>query len=390
MAGFQFVHVETYGRASPKKAARVRWTIRDVIAEAAREAGACPHVAEPQPPVLLFGDAPADVERAVLAAAEATRDAAGRRHRRDAQLLLAGVASFPMRLKGASDAERQAYEAWERDTVAWLRATYGDHRLRSVLRHTDEAFGHIHWFAVPDLAVGERMDALHPGRLAIGEAKAAGVAGKGELDRLYRAAMRKFQDDYHAAVGIRHGLTRSGPNRRRLTRAEWHAERAAAERAAGMLQRASEATHREAELELAIQRLALDVADEGLRRRQAERERNDWCEAAKRLGDALAVEQQARRAAEDALVVERRRVEGLERMLEEAREIAGKIAAQAAAIVLALLDPFRYVMPTQCPDWLNPRDWIAAVARGRPGGSRSRISGPQELQTSRSAPTRER
>jgi len=55
MSGFQFVHVECYGRTAGKGKAGGR-TLRSVVEEAEREPQVCPHVDEPQPPNLLHAD----------------------------------------------------------------------------------------------------------------------------------------------------------------------------------------------------------------------------------------------------------------------------------------------------------------------------------------------
>ncbi|EGR3003614.1 hypothetical protein DMW06_25390 [Vibrio parahaemolyticus] len=46
--------------------------------------------------------------------------------------------------------------------------------------------------------------------------------------RLYKKAMRDFQDEYHDKVGEKCGLTRIGPSNRRLSRKEWVLEKSAA------------------------------------------------------------------------------------------------------------------------------------------------------------------
>ena len=65
----QFVRIQTYARVASKKAqqlenakaaakgktAKTVWNSSDVIAEALRDAGACGHVLEPQPPVFHYG-----------------------------------------------------------------------------------------------------------------------------------------------------------------------------------------------------------------------------------------------------------------------------------------------------------------------------------------------
>ena len=48
---------------------------------------------------------------------------------------------------------------------------------------------------------------------------------KGKAQNLaYVGAMQKLQDEFHNKVGIKTGLTRIGPGRRRLTRDAWQAE----------------------------------------------------------------------------------------------------------------------------------------------------------------------
>ena len=144
------------------------------------------------------------VEREGGVKSEDARDAAGRRLRKDAPVLLAGVATYPARSTGMSDGVRTDYLAWEVDTIAWLRQRYGD-RLQGVVRHEDEAFVHIHFLVVPDFESGERMEAIHPGRAAAKAAKDAKADAR-EQNRRYRAAMRSLQDDFFQAVSVRHGL----------------------------------------------------------------------------------------------------------------------------------------------------------------------------------------
>ena len=201
------------------------------MAELVRESGAHPHVAAPKPPQIVYGEHPNVVERAVLAAAEQAVDPIGRRMRKDGQVMVSGVASYPLRLARFTEKDWQAYLHWERDTIEWLRRQYGN-RLRCVIRHTDETYVHIHWLVVPDLVAGERIEAVDPGKRAIARAKAEGLTSKRLLDQRYRSAMRGWQDDYWKAVGSKHRLQRSGPQRQRMTRSAWHSEREAADLAA--------------------------------------------------------------------------------------------------------------------------------------------------------------
>lgn len=384
MAGYQFFHVEVYARVSPAKAVARRWTVREVFAEAGREFGHHPHVVNPRPPVVVFGSPLADVEAAVLAAADNARDAAGRRLRKDTPVLLAGVASFPARADRMSLADRAAYEAWEQDTIAWLRGFYG-HRLKAVVRHEDEGhdekptYLHLHFFVVPDLDAGERIESVHPGRAAVAVGKASGITERRELNRLYRDAMRRLQDRYHDGVGIRHGLARRGPGRRRLTRAEWLAEQEGAARTATIVRDSREAATRAHEAEREAFRLALDVAQARQQARRMERERDLARLQCERQSGELMAAKSAQQAAELALssarerlraaeadaAAQRRRADRLSALLSDARRLAADVATQAAALLSSLLDPRKVELLPRRPHWLSSELWEAIRMRVR-------------------------
>lgn len=89
--------------------------------------------------------------------------------------------------------------------------------------------------------------AMHPGQMAKAQVMAAGPDPDEDPktlnrrgDKAYREAMRAWQDLYFEAVGIHCGLTRLGPARRRLTRAEWQAEKTQAKALRASLDRANE------------------------------------------------------------------------------------------------------------------------------------------------------
>ena len=96
--GIQFVHISVYSLHPPKKTSRGadrKWAVRDVLAEASREPQACLHVPRPRPPILLHGPSLAELEAEIGTIHARSTDAAGRRLRKDASVLLAGVASYP-------------------------------------------------------------------------------------------------------------------------------------------------------------------------------------------------------------------------------------------------------------------------------------------------------
>lgn len=221
--GYQFIHIDGYARHGSQQCKKEKngtqsvsrkWSAREIAAEAERDIGACRHVAEPQPPVLLYGCSPSEaVDRAEAWAAKAI-DAKGRKLRKDGLCLAAGVISLPSEMKDDWPRFREA-------SLKWLKKQYGE-RLLCVIEHTDEAHPHLHFYAVP--LDGERFEVLHKGRAAAAK-KAAEGAKKGLQNAAYRQAMREWQDEFSNAVALDFGLARLGPKRRRLTRGQWKAEK---------------------------------------------------------------------------------------------------------------------------------------------------------------------
>lgn len=216
---YQFIHVESYSRQASKQKTKGKGglSVRDVIAEAGREAGNCPHVEHPEPPAILFGSLDQAEQEATEWAEQAT-DAQGRKLRKDGHCLLAGVVSLPR-------SEEENWFEFSKRSISYLTQKYGD-RLKCVVAHEkDEEHPHIHFYAVP--LKGESFEAVHEGQKAAKQAKSEGKL-KGEQNAAYIAAMRGLQDDFQVKVGQPMGLTRLGPGRRRLTRSAWKAEQAQA------------------------------------------------------------------------------------------------------------------------------------------------------------------
>jgi len=157
------------------------------------------------------------------------------------------VMSYPVPRAAIITAEdRAALERWERRNLNWLQERYGG-QLRVVLGHDDEEHPHLHaWLLADD--PGADATTLHPGKVAKKrvdeEEKASGTPPREAVkaaNRALRQAMTLFQDEYYHVVGAPEGLTRTGPRRRRLTRQQWKAEKAAAAATAASLDRASQA-----------------------------------------------------------------------------------------------------------------------------------------------------
>ena len=227
--GIQFVHIAVYSLHSPKNTSRGadrKWAVRDVIAEASREPQACLHVPRPRPPNLLHGPSLAELEAEVGAIHARSTDAAGRRLRKYASVLLAGVASYP---RGGME-----YSYWKQSAVEWLQNEFGEH-LRTVVEHTDEAHPHLHFFVVnPDSG---KVKDLHPGFRA-----AKGAQTPKEQRLAYNTAMRAFQDRFWEHVAGPSGLARLGPGRQRMSRAQWTRVKFGLPAQAALLQRAREIT----------------------------------------------------------------------------------------------------------------------------------------------------
>ena len=227
--GFQFMHIEGYARSAGKGKAGEH-SIASILAEASRAPGDCPHIAPPHAPILLFGCPIAQVEAIAEAWAESARDGIGRKLRKDGLCMLGGVISAP------DDLTPEHWDGMKRAALDYLNR---DGRLISVIEHVDERHRHIHFYKIP--GSGQRFETIHPGRAAATAAKAAGAL-KGVQNDAYNEAMRAYQDDFFAQVACRFGLTRLGPARRRLTRAEWQAEQQNAVATSAAMAKADEMT----------------------------------------------------------------------------------------------------------------------------------------------------
>ncbi len=244
---FQFVHLESYARKPDSKGRSVGF----ILAEALRDPGASIHVQSPATPVVLYGASLEQVEylhdTAVDAARTTPKVGKPRKVRVDQHTLLTVVASHPHTVEEVRADPRKLAEvtSWEEMTIAWLRRLY-DTALVSVVRHEDESHWHLHAYVLPQTS-DMKAAALHPGQMAKAEVMATGPNPEEDSktlnrrgDKAYREAMRGWQDSYFESVGVHCGLTRLGPARRRLTRAEWQAERTQAKALRASLDQANE------------------------------------------------------------------------------------------------------------------------------------------------------
>lgn len=235
---YQFARIEIFARSD--KAGR---TTDFVFDEVTRVPSASVHVQSPKPPEVVYGldvDALRTLHDERAAAAKTPRtDKNGKTTfkaiRKGQNTLAAVVFSHPATMEEyrASADVRRDVQKWERASINWLREQYGD-RLVSVVRHTDESHPHVHAYLLPD-DTEMRAGRLHPGYVAKNAVIDGGMLpdeNKKALDkranRAYRAGLRAWLDDYHQRVAVPAGLTRIGAGKRRLTRAQWHQEKAQA------------------------------------------------------------------------------------------------------------------------------------------------------------------
>jgi len=234
---FQFAHIETYSRSGGRSG---KLNIADIVAEARRSLEASLHVENPKSPVPIYGCSFDELMRRhdtmIGQAQETLANGKTRAVRKDTCSLFTCVLSHPAtpdECRNDPDV-KAAVEAWAKDSVKWLRRDLEARggTLETVIMHVDEAHVHLHCYGLPSSGHADR---LHPGKAAKKVAMEAAVADGQEKktanamgDKAYVEAMRAWQDSYSVNVGLAHGLTRLGPARRRLSRAEWKAEKAAA------------------------------------------------------------------------------------------------------------------------------------------------------------------
>ena len=311
---YQFIHCQTHARARSKKASSdAARPVQEIVDEVLREPHANPHIVAPKPPLIVAGS-----RQAVEQLADRIEDMAagikaetGRAPRKDSRALMSVIASHPAYCDQLTDeATRADYEAWQTRTVeyfqAWAEARGAE--LVAAVEHTDESHPHLHIYLLPcDL----RADRLHPGKAA----KAAYGADQKAGNRAYREAMRAWQDEYHAAVAVDFGMARLGPKNRRLSRADWLAEKAALQEEA---QRRRELDAQAAQVE--ARNAALDRREKDLAGREI------------RLSMAESIIEKTRQRAENMLAEAEKKLAEAEKIIAWAREKYEAVAARFDAL----------------------------------------------------------
>lgn len=221
---YQFAHCETYSRKKTDK----KFSVKEILAEAARKDGSCPHVENPKEPDLIYGmdiealgrlhDSMCDNMK------ETNKKGITRGIRKDQQTLGTVILSFPAIQKNEDPAQYEKdFERWKKLSIIWLKEKYGD-ELKTIIQHTDESNPHLHAYLIPD---DLKADKYNIGRCAKKEFLLSADAQKLDKkeanklgDRRYREVWREWQDSYFDKVSVACGLTRIGSHSRRLTRKE--------------------------------------------------------------------------------------------------------------------------------------------------------------------------
>ena len=230
VASYQFIHLNTYSRtAGKKKGVEAAWDAQGIANEAMRVDGCySPKIKNPQPPIILHGGDPQQAIDIATTWAETEKDERVQKDgsvrtaklRKDSPIVMAGIVSMP------PDTPVEQWDAYKVDSIEWLKNKYGD-RLKSVAEHIDEDNPHFHFYVVP--RPGERVYDIHEG---LKVHKALAVADPNDYkaaNDAYKVAMKAYQDNFFKEVSSKHALTRIGPKRERLSRADWLAVKHAKE-----------------------------------------------------------------------------------------------------------------------------------------------------------------
>lgn len=338
---FQFIHMTAYSRKGDGKGRSTSY----VFSEARRDPSATLHVPNPSPPIVVYGSTIDEVDRLHDATADAAvttpKGGKPRRVQKSQHTLMTVVASHPHTMEEvrADPDKRREAEEWEKRTVAWLRSQYGD-KLASVIRHEDESHYHLHAYVLPD-DPAMRASALHPGQVAKAAVMAAGPADGEDSkamnrrgDQAYKQAMREWQDSYHDMVAVPCGLTRLGPQRRRLTRAEWQAEQTQAKALKATIERAKTVKEKGESFIASTKEDAARIATEVAAAK---------AEAARQLAAARAATEAAKAAQDKAIQEQRKARNMMARVREEAarvREATARLQRLPGAL-RSMLDGFR-------------------------------------------------
>lgn len=221
---FGFFRMETYGdKGHGQKKNR---TCKSILQEAMRKNWYA-HVAEPKPPIEIYGCADALLPKIKMSVNQAKKN--GMTLRSDAQLMIGAVFSYPIpviemkehvkewRDSGVISPEAERYQIFRTLVKSFMKEEFGD-RFKCALEHWDESYPHIHAYAVPKFHLGETMMDVHPGKRAFRESARRGE-DRAKQHEEYKRAMAEMQDRFQTYVCNVLGWVKGPGNTKRTSRA---------------------------------------------------------------------------------------------------------------------------------------------------------------------------
>ena len=309
MAGYQFVHYEAYARTGNDK----KRSLVSIAKEGDRDSGNHPHVSAPQPPEYLLGTSFVDAAEAIVAAADSSKvNHSGKKRnvRKDANVGIGLIASHPISiedLNAMAETERiraiATIKEWAENTLKFAETEFPK-LVQVAALHWDESHPHIH-ILIGRTKPTDDFEILHKGESARKHAQGNDRTGLGKKlgNDAYTQEMRRFQDQYHAEVGIFYGQARLGPKRRRRSRAEWQKEQAQLDCVAKSLQKGKSVDY-QVEVVLSeaanqAQHIFDTTQEESLRHRKLAEQQKQLNE--QELAQAQQLREQAEREAREAV-----------------------------------------------------------------------------------------
>lgn len=215
----QFMRVESFARVPSAKVRKSgHRSAKQIVDELVREPHASPHVSNPRPPSVIFGDPYVLLAKAERMANEA-RDPRGRKLRRDAHILAGCVVSYPVTVESVSsdDHEGAMLLKWIDDVIGWAKKEFGERELECAVLHMDETSPHLHLMLLPPAPGIDPSPLRRVGRAA---RLAATEKSKTSEKKIYlndiwkleqnaiKEEGRLLQDSLHADVSAHYGHLR--------------------------------------------------------------------------------------------------------------------------------------------------------------------------------------
>lgn len=218
--GYQFIHYETYNATDARKE----------IGEGMRLPGFCPHVKNPQEPVILYGSTEGLADKIDALKSTTKRQITQKtrsgvvktfeRPLRDTEhVALFGLVSWP---REWSEQNPRLFKESQKKTLKKLQKDFGD-QLVAVVFHDDEPHPHLHFWVIPKNLDMSNVCPAFAAEKILDKKRDKSTAKERKAVRLQ--ALQDFQLDWHHEVFADAGLAKEGPKRRRMTRVGWMAEK---------------------------------------------------------------------------------------------------------------------------------------------------------------------